>query len=498
MNHTLTKKMNRTQTKENLFIVLFLLSLITLVVFISTVFFLNLSLRLDEAQSLWQTRQSFVGIINVVSQDVHVPLYHFILHVWQVFLGNDVVTARVLSLLFFVFNIPAFFLLAKLAYNRSVAYLSTLLFSLSPFMNWYGSEIRMYTLFSLLITLNYYFFLSIYKTNARWAWLGYVITAVLGVYTHYFFFFGLATQVIFYFFNQKYFHKKALGHFFLSASIVVVSFLPWGLYVLNQTGSTDMSPLLTTPTSINIFNALTQFAVGFQTDTVNTFLISLWPLSILFVFLGLRKDSRITRESLFFILAIVVPLAIAFVISLVYRPVFLSRYLILALPPFFLVISSLIVSYPKYLSRIFQFLLITLTLVTLGIQGVSSAIPVKEDYRGVTEYISEVSTPRDIVVLSAPFTVYPFDYYYTGLGSVATLPLWDRLRPGPIPSFSRDNIGVEVDRLTANKERLFLLLSYDQGYEDDIRNYFENNYERLERREVSPDLNLYVYRLKYD
>lgn len=490
--------LNRKRINEILIASLFLTFLMGFAVIVFFLFFAPLSLRLDEAQSLWQTRQSFKGILTTISQDVHVPLYHMVLRVWQTFLGNEVLTVRLLSLIFFVLNIPAFFLLARLAYNKSVAYFATLLFAFSPFMNWYGSEIRMYTLFSLLITLNYYFFLSIYKKSSRFAWIGYTLTAVLGVYTHYFFFFGLLAQVLFFLFNYKHFPKNAFKNFLLSAGIVVVTFLPWGLYVLSQKTSTDMSPLLSTPTSVDLFNAVTQFMVGFQTDSVNTALVSLWPLSILVAFLGLRKDSRITRESMFFIIAVIAPLSIAFVISILYRPVFLSRYLILVLPAFILILSSLITSYPKYLSRVFQVLLVTVMLTTLGVQAMSKNTPVKEDYRRVTEYISTTSTPRDIVVLSAPFTVYPFEYYYTGLASITTLPYWDRKMPGPIPGFSGDTLEEEAQRITRNNERLFLLLSYDQGYEEEIRSYFENNYERLEYQEISPELELYVYKLQYD
>jgi hypothetical protein len=142
--------------------------------------------------------------------------------------------------------------------------------------------------------------------------------------------------------------------------------------------------------------------------------------------------------------------------------------------------------------------MIAVVMATLTIQGYSEETPVKEDYRSVTEYLNNETTPRDVVVLSAPFTVYPFEYYYTGLGSIATIPNWDRVKPGPIPNFSSETIDEEVENITENRNRLFLLLSYDQGYESEVRDYFENNYERLDHREVSHDLNLYVYRLSYE
>jgi uncharacterized membrane protein len=67
-------------------------------------FFLPMSLRLDEAQSLWQTSRSPGQILAIVAEDVHVPLYHELLRLWRVVVGDRVIAARALSLLLYTLD----------------------------------------------------------------------------------------------------------------------------------------------------------------------------------------------------------------------------------------------------------------------------------------------------------------------------------------------------------------------------------------------------------
>ncbi|GEM_PF-6187123 len=79
----------------------FITLLVLVVLCVSASFFSNQSLRLDEAQSLWQTSHGLKAMFTIVSEDVHVPLYHVMLHFWQFLFGSDVFSARMLSLIFF-------------------------------------------------------------------------------------------------------------------------------------------------------------------------------------------------------------------------------------------------------------------------------------------------------------------------------------------------------------------------------------------------------------
>lgn len=476
--------------------------LILLAIVFSFLFFQRQSLRLDEAQSLWQTSHTPAKIINLVAQDVHVPLYHMILHFWQFTFGNGVVTARLLSLIFFLASIPALYLLGKTAFTSKVALFATAIFAISPFMNWYANEIRMYSLFVLLTILNQYFFLRLFKhepeENLSGIWAGFAVTAVLGVYTHYFFFLTLATNALFYFFNKSLFPKKAFRSFVWSAVLVAVAILPWLTYkyILGQAANTQ--PTLQPPTSINLFNTFSQFIFGFQTDHLNTILLSLWPLTILLGFLALRRNKRTTPQMIYFILGFIVPNILAFVASFIFAPVYLTRYLIFALPPMYLFLSAIISTYPRVLAVTIKYMIIIVMLVTLGIEAVSAATPVKENYADAATYIQEHADPTDVIVVSAPFTIYPMLYYYQGPVSIETLPRWDRSQFGPIPAFSEAQMPKDIDAIKGDHQNMWLLLSYDQGYQEKIRGYMDSHYQLLQKQTFSPGMTLYEYKLRYD
>ena len=63
---------------------------------------LGQSLRLDESQSIWQSSHSISGLLHTVALDVHVPLYHLLLHFWLFYFGDSVQAVRLLSLLLFL------------------------------------------------------------------------------------------------------------------------------------------------------------------------------------------------------------------------------------------------------------------------------------------------------------------------------------------------------------------------------------------------------------
>ncbi len=474
------------------------LGLMVFVVILSAFYFSRQSLRLDEAQSLWQTSRTPTKILTIVAQDVHVPLYHFILHFWQLFLGNSVVTGRILSLIFFILSIPALYFLGKRTFGKSAAIFAATLFAVSPFMNWYGNEIRMYSLLTLLTILSQYFFVGIYKTRESESWIGYFVVALFGIFTHYFFWFVILVQALFYLSYRNLFPKGSFKRFCIILVILLIVFSPWLIYKQSLSGSAaDTTPLLVIPNTVNVFNTFSQFLFGFQNDHLNTILVSLWPLTVLLGFLALRENERISPDAIYMLMALLIPIALAFIVSVVLIPVFVSRYLILTIPALYLFISWVFSTYPLSLQRVIKTTLIVGMFAGLVVEIMSPSAPVKEDYRTAAEYLQSHTTPQDVVVLSAPFTVYPVEYYYRGTAEIQTLPYWNRFNPGAIPGFNEPGLEKDVNNLKIGHEKAYVLLSYDQGYEEKIRLYMDTHFERIEMKNFSPGLTLYVYRLSY-
>jgi hypothetical protein len=179
-------------------------------------------------------------------------------------------------------------------------------------------------------------------------------------------------------------------------------------------------------------------------------------------------------------------------------PVYLTRYLIFTLPMMYLLLGWLFSTYPRTLAFMCRSILVVGMLTTLAIEVASAQTPAKENYREAVTYMESRAMPNDVIVVSAPFTVYPVSYYYRGVSTLMTLPVWDQTKVGPIPPFVEAELPDQVDAVVGNHQNLWLLLSYDQGYEETLRIYMDTRYERIDARQFSPGLSLYVYRLRYN
>lgn len=494
--------------------------LVFLAIAVSFVAYMHQSLRLDEAQSLFQTSHSFNKIIGIVSEDVHVPLYHIILYFWRSLFGDTILAGRILSLIFFAATIPATYIVGKKIYGKRVGLFAALLVSISPFLYWYGSEIRMYSLLALIATINQYFFISLYRLYWQknkiipeydwedpkdtrsiriFLWISYLATAVAGIYTHYFFWFAILVQGIFLLTYHKSFEAKSIKRFGAAGLMLVLSFLPWLYTLTTSQRSLKYDPNLYTPAIVDVFNVFSSFMVGTHGDTLNAVVLSLWPIATLVAFLMLNTKVRFSPDSIYLFLIITVPVTAAYIISVTIRPLFLNRYFIFLIPSLYILLSRLIYVYsPAKTAKYIRVFMVAVMATGLLYQAAYAQTPLKEDYRAANSYLLEHANPEDIIVVSPPYIIYPLEYYYQGPVAITTLPQWDRLREGPIPSFSASELPQQVESIAGAHKNMWLLTSDTAGYHEDVEHYFENNYEKLVEKELSPGLMLYSYRFRYD
>ncbi len=457
----------------------------------------NQSIRLDESQSIWVATKSARGILEFMSQDVHPPLYNLLLHFWVIIFGTNVIFSRSLSLLFFLLTLPALFVLAKeAANNRSVAYLTVILFSLSPFVLWFSQETRMYMLFTFIGTLNQIFFLRVFRSETKTSKVGYVLTTIVGLYTHYFFLLLIFTEVLYFLFKKRE-NLLEIIKFLSLLALAFIAFVPWAFYVYLQGSAKSAQPILPPPNVYNIFQTLTSFLFGFPSGNLQAILISLWPLVLVFFLLIFTNRRKLSVEGFdYFITITFTPIAIAFVVSFL-RPIFLPRYLIFVLPTLFFIIAYTLVNFPKKLTGFLAGILLISMAGLLILQNFSATTPVKEDYQGATHYLNQTVTPKDIVAVSAPFTIYPIEFYYTGKARLTTIPEWDRYQSGPTPSFTEELLVNQTNKLKLVYERLFVVLSYDQGYEKRIVNYLDGHFALVGKKNFPPTVQIRIYKLRY-
>lgn len=478
-----------------------LLLMVAFAVFFSLNVFAQTSLRLDEAQSLFQVNRDIPGMLNLVAQDVHVPGYHTLLHFWMIIFGQGIFVARLLSLVFFVGTILMTYVLASYALGRrSIGLFAALLITISPFMNWYGSEARMYTMLSFATVLHVYFLIKIMRESTPNRWILWTLTAVFGLYTHYFFVFVLLSEFIaIIMLRKKFAGRHQFKKFIVAGAIAGLSLLPWVLYVYSLGFASNTQPALTEPSAGDLFDTYAQFIFGFQVPAVNTLIVSLWPVMVLLAFFALQiSKKKIPHEITIFVLLATIPVLSAFIISVTVKPFFLSRYLIVSLPPLFIFIAWILTRYRRSIARVVSVLLVIGIGLLFTVQVLSPNTPVKEDYRDAVQYLETNAGPSDVIVLSAPFTIYPVEYYYHGQSKLTTQPIWNRFESGSVPAYDPSKVAEETKENVDSYQHAWLMLSYDQGYNEKLKDYYDAHYERIAEKKFSPGLSVYEYRLRYD
>lgn len=483
---------------------------------LSSISLFTQSIRLDESQQIWISTKSVSTIVSFVATDVHVPLYAILLHFWMQLFGSSIIAARVPSLLFFLATLPVLYITYKEAANEKIAGIATIAFASSPFLLWYSSEARMYTMFTFATALNMLYFLRFVESGGQKGKLGYVLSEILGLYSHYFFLFVLVTQVVFLLgkffgslYNDRHRHKilfstewsslqKNIFKLLLLMAFGFCFIIPWGIYVVSLGAAANTQPLIPPPTTFNIFETFVNFLFGFQTGGVQSALISFWPiLVIILFFLFTQKKIFKAQATEYFFLSAFLPVLLVYGLSYI-RPIYLSRYLIFTLPSLFFLIAWAITNYLYKVEKIATVGFIIL-LIAAGIyQNYSPTTTVKEDYADVARYLQNTATPSDIIVVTPPFTIYPIEYSYTGVTNIDSIPEWNTEESGPIPAFSLTKMVQQVKSYQQVYSRLYIITSYDQGYQNKIVNYLDTHYHRLTKKDFSPGLEVRVYQLRYD
>lgn len=104
------------------------------------------SLWYDEGTSAQLARRSVTAIVAAAAGDIHPPLYYLLLAGWSQLLGTGVVALRALSAVLGAATAGAVVVAARARLGGAVAVVAGLGVALSPYLIWYGQEVRMYVL----------------------------------------------------------------------------------------------------------------------------------------------------------------------------------------------------------------------------------------------------------------------------------------------------------------------------------------------------------------
>jgi uncharacterized membrane protein len=269
---------------------------------------LDISLWHDEAFSALLIKYPFSEMMYRIGLDVHPPAYYLFLRAWHYILGDSLLSLRGFSILFGTASIWAVWLLAKEAFkNEKAALWAAILAAINPFQLQYVTEARMYTMGAFFVVLAAYFLVkalnqqkqlheqeSLHMPNlpqehppfippfARggimgrlllWYYLGFTVSMIIIIYTHYYLFFTAAALgfygLLFLFFHHRWNFKKYLW-LLLSFVIIGLSFLPWLKTFFDQYRQVGQSYWIPPMDKWSIPSTFWDMLLGIGRDTTKT------------------------------------------------------------------------------------------------------------------------------------------------------------------------------------------------------------------------------------
>ncbi|MBW3615451.1 MAG: glycosyltransferase family 39 protein [Actinobacteria bacterium] len=143
-----------------------------------------MSFWLDEGISVGVASHPLRDIPSVLLQDGSPPLYYLVLHLWMSLFGESNTALHTLSLLFALATVPAALWAGWSLFDRRTGWICALVVAINPFVAYYATETRMYSMGTLLAVLTIATFLHAFVLGRRRYVVWFAVSQALLLYTH--------------------------------------------------------------------------------------------------------------------------------------------------------------------------------------------------------------------------------------------------------------------------------------------------------------------------
>lgn len=366
----------------------------------------------DESYSVAIAKHNFSDIWTITGNDVHPPLYYWMLHIVFLLFGNNVMIFRLFSVLaVMILGILGYTHIRK-DFGEKVGMLFSFLVYFLPIMSTYSQEIRMYSwacLFTFLTAIyayRYYKNIKAEKSGTK----NLVIFGIFSIaccYTHYY---ALVTtcvinlMLLIYLIKNRKKAKKELRNFLILAIIQIALYIPWLHYLIGQVHHVGGGFWISL--GINTLVEVPSFQFRRQLDTNFAFnaqtIISLVTSLLLYCYIGYKifKAKKGKEEIKPGILGMVVyyGVILLYLIVSIASPVLFSRYLFAITGIYIFILAFFMAKEKKKVIT----LIICFVILIMGTVSNISNILINYDETNMKqiEYLKENIEPNDIIIYS--------------------------------------------------------------------------------------------------
>ena len=391
---------------------------------------------LDEMASVYLAQGSLKSVLaGALDQDLY-GVFALLAHAWIRAFGTAEAATRSLSALAGTAAIAVMYAVGRETLGRRVGLLSAFLMAISEFQIYYSQDFRYYSLFLLMTLLTFLFHVRALRT-VRFGWFVlYVLGGVLLVYTIPLGAFVLVAPNLYFLlrWNQ---YRRARIPWLSSQMAILLAAVPAALQTW-RTITVTTGKWITSPSVYSVLRTAFSFVLPLRHQRSWVAVAASATAGLAFFLIGtLSFGARMGREQwlghvkrLFanprrwsghadgLLLAtcwFLCPIALPFVLSKTFSPMYVDRYTIGAAPGLYLLLAWGIVHFRKVAPELVTIGAIVL-MVAPGLQYYY-ARDVKEQWQDVAMYVEQHGKEGDVVVFAPDQQGYQrrcFRWYYRG------------------------------------------------------------------------------------
>lgn len=444
---------------------------------------LKQSIWFDESYSAYLTRFDYPQIWNLTAQDVHPPLFYFVLKTWAHFFGHTDFAMRMLSVLMGAVAILFAYLWLKYKYGATAAISAAALLAISPVFVRYGQEMRMYTMvLAIVFAATYVLQLAIDNGKKRW-WVIYAVLLALGMWTHYFCALAWIAHLVYliYVYRKKIFQKTII----LTYVGAVALFAPWMPSMLNQAGIVQSAGFWIPDVSVSTLSGFWTESLVYKTpdEVKNWLLILVLFATVIIASLMIKYRAKFRM----LLLLLLVPVALLILMSMPpLSPMFITRYILYSVASIAIISGVGLVLYArsplpkrnrekKLRRRVAAVILSAIVLVGTSVCGLVSVYAtgnynfnthIKSPSKDLYNTIVTLDNDENLAIISASEWLY-FDlaFYTTKEHSVYFMDETTDYRYGSLMPLKASEVGRigDLDRFLANRKAFWYITTIDEN-----------------------------------
>lgn len=372
---------------------------------------------------LWYDEIFTVRMSQLPFKILHPFFYYFITHHWIKFFGLSEFNLRILPFIFGSCSIFLIYLLGREIFSSHVGKIAAAIFAFSPFHIWYAQEARPYSLAVFLTLLSAIFYVKMQQKNNLFILLAFFVVSIIGLCTYYLF--GLI--LIFYFLHFLIFHKNfkvKLLNFILIYLFILLAYLPWMKKLVLRLWQINSGFWVPKPHLISFWVVLANFNLGYTAHKIFYFVTNIITIGIImWGVYGWMSEKKNNHSVIYCLWMLSLPLFTVFTLSHIFFSFYLSRYLIILSPFYYLVLGLGICVLKNKRVKLLLGIVLGVFVFDSLINYYLVYMPrpsdeynlgcyVKKPIKPVIAFVKQNMLDTDVIAHTTPVSYVPFDYYW--------------------------------------------------------------------------------------